>query len=353
MTIKIAVCGVGRWGVNLLRNFCSNSEAEVVAVADRSPERLVYCQQQFHLNPDRVLLTQNWQDVKKIVDLKAVVIATPASTHYDLILDALETGYHVLAEKPLTLDPDECIELTRLAEQKQKQLLIDRTYLFNPAVRKGQEILKAKEIGQLRYGYASRTNLGPVRYDVDALWDLAIHDLSIFNCWLGETPIAVSARGNIWLRSEVDNTNKLFPSGLYDLVWVRLEYPSGFVANIHLSWLNPDKQRRLCAVGSKGTLIFDEMCQDAPLTLQRGYFRVEDNKYIPAGIAREIVQIEAEEPLKKVCDRFIENINNKATSSISSGWGSAELVQTLTCLSLSLQQQGKTIQVPQISLSEE
>ena len=352
MTIKIAICGVGRWGVNLLRNFRSLSGAEVVAVADSNPERLAYCQERFQLDSDLIIITQNWQEVNNIAGLEAVVIATPASTHYDLIVDALKKGYHVLAEKPLTLDPDRCIELTRLAKKKQKQLLIDRTYLFNPAVIKGQEILKAKELGKLRYGYASRTNLGPVRYDVDVLWDLAIHDLSIFNCWLGETPIEVSAKGNIWLQPEVKNP-PLFTAGLWDLVWVRLEYPSGFLANIHFSWINPDKQRRLCVVGNKGTLIFDEMDRESPLTIQRGYFQIEDNKYVPQGIAKEIIEVASEEPLKKVCDRFIQNINNNATSSISSGWGSARLVQTLTCLSLSLQQQGKTIRVPQISLSEE
>ena len=344
MKLGIAVLGVGRWGIHFVRNFLHHPQTELIAIVDHHPERLTYCQEKFALDPHKVTLATEWSEVKNLAGIDAVIVATPASTHYLLIKDALDRGYHVLAEKPLTLNPTECIELTKLAEAKQLQLLVDHTYLFNPAVQKGKEIMSTGKLGQLRYGYATRTHLGPVRQDVDALWDLAIHDLAILNYWLGETPIQVQARGKAWLQP---NKNMVISpqSGLADLVWLTLFYPSGFQVVIHLCWLNPDKQRRLCVVGSQGSLIFDEMSADAPLTLQQGYFEQKEAKFIPAGQSRQVIPIETAEPLFQVCDRFIQNIYTENKSSISSGWVGAELVQILTCLTQSLTQQGKIIAV--------
>ena len=348
MKIGVAVLGVGRWGVHFVRNFLHHPQTELIAIVDHHPERLNYCQEKFALDPQKITLATEWSAIRQLKGIQAVVIATPASTHYLLIKDALERGYHVLAEKPLTLNPAECVELTKLAEAKQLQLLVDHTYLFNPAVQKGREFISTEKLGQLRYGYATRTHLGPVRQDVDALWDLAIHDLAIFNCWLGETPTKVQARGKIWLQP--DKNMVISPSsGLADLVWLTLFYPSGFQATIHLCWLNPDKQRRLCVVGSQGTLIFDEMSADAPLTLQQGYFEQQGEKFIPAGQSRQIIPIEAAEPLFQVCDRFIQNICTDSKSSISSGWVGAELVQILTCLTQSLARQGTIISIDKSS----
>lgn len=344
MKLGVAVLGVGRWGVNFVRNFLTHPQTELKAIVDRYPERLAYCQEKFTLDGDRVTLTTEWSQIRQRKDIQAVIVATPASTHYSLIKDALEQGYHVLAEKPLTLDPQECIELTQLAEAKKLELFVDHTYLFNPAVQKGQEIIADRKLGQLRYGYATRTHLSPVRQDVDALWDLAIHDLAIFNYWLQETPIKVQARGNVWLQP--DKKMIITPqSGLADLVWLTLFYPSGFEATIHLCWLNPDKQRRLAVVGSQGSLIFDEMSGDAPLILQQGYFQKEGESFIPQGQSRQVIPLETAEPLFQVCDRFINNITTNNKSSISSGWVSAELVKILTGLTRSLEQQGAIISI--------
>ena len=344
MKLRVAVLGVGRWGVHFVRNFVRHPQTELVALVDHHPDRLAYCQQKFALESNKVTLANELSAVQQPDKIDAVVVATPASTHYALIKYALEQGYHVLAEKPLTLNPTECVELTKLAEAKQLQLLVDHTYLFHPAVQKGREVMATGKLGQLRYGYATRTHLGPVRQDVDALWDLAIHDLAIFNHWLEETPIRVQAEGKTWLQPE-RNMVITSQSGLADLVWLTLFYPSGFQAHIHLCWLNPDKQRRLCVVGSQGSLIFDEMSSDAPLTLQQGYFEQQQEKFIPVGQSRQVIPIESAEPLFQVCDRFIQNIYTGAKSSLSSGWVGAELVQILTCLTQSLDQQGKIIAI--------
>ncbi len=344
MTIKIAVLGAGRWGVHLVRNFLAHPQATLVAVVDSNQERLADLLTRFELN-DTVVLTTDWATVRQLPGLDAVAIATPASTHYNLIADALEQGYHVFTEKPLTLDPTECIELCRLAEKQQRQLFVDHTYLFHPAVERGKTVLETGILGDLRYGYATRTNLGPVRYDVDALWDLAIHDLAIFNTWLGEIPIQVQATGRVWLQQ---NQSHPPSQNLHDLVWVNLTYKSGFQATIHLCWLNPDKQRRLAVVGSNGTLIFDEMSADAPLTIQHGNFAVKDELFIPINQRGEVLNIEPTEPLKKVCDRFLSSVLQNKPDSISSGWIGTQLVQILTALTASLNQGGIPVAVNNI-----
>lgn len=370
MNTKIAVLGAGRWGTHLVRNFASHPDAQLVAVVDSSEERLTQLKEQLKLN-DNVLLTDNWQSIRSQIECDAVAIATPAVTHYSLIQDALQQGFHVLAEKPLTLDAAECQQLFNLARQQQRQLMVDHTYLFHPAVEQGKAVVQSGCLGDLRYGYAARTNLGPVRQDVDALWDLAIHDIAIFNTWLGEQPVQVQATGRVWLQRQegardtavgallTDNlsppTSNLTEPALFnqqdlaDFVYVILTYPTGFQAYIHLCWLNPDKQRRLGVVGSQGTLIFDEMQNDAPLTLQHGYFEQSGDVFTPAGLRREVIEIKGSEPLAVVCDRFLQSVRGNQPVSESSGWVAAQLVNILSCLSQSLQQGGEPIKVPQLS----
>jgi predicted dehydrogenase len=328
---NIAIIGVGRWGINLLRNFLQHPQCTVKAIADPRQERLQYCLEHFDLNPNQINLVTDWSQIRQQPHLDAVVIATPASTHYPLIKDALDLGYHVLAEKPLTLEPKECQELTQLAEKQQKQLLIDHTYLFHPAVIAGKKALESGSVGKYLYGYASRTHLGPIRQDVDVLWDLAIHDLAIFNYWLGEMPNQVQAQGKIWLQPQ-----------LPDLMWVNLTYPSGFQAFIHLCWLNHDKQRRLAVVGTEGTLIFDELSAN-PLTLQQGYLTQEQNYYVPQGQSQQIITVKNTEPLREVCDRFLTSINLPVDK--SSGILATQLVTLLKSLSLSWQNQGEIINI--------
>lgn len=339
-SIKVAVVGVGRWGVNLLRNFLEHPHVEVVAVVDPNSESLTKVERQYDLGKNsgkNVLLTTEWQELQQLSELNAVVIATPAVTHYSLIKDALNWGCHVLAEKPLTVNPAYCRQLCELAEKQQLILMVDHTYLFHPAVEKGQAVLQAGAVGDLRYGYATRTHLGPVRQDVDALWDLAIHDIAIFNSWLGESPITAQATGKVWLQSS--------PHSLSDLVQVTLTYASGFQAFIHLCWLNPDKQRRLVVVGSQGSLIFDEMLTDKPLTLMQGEFERQENRFIPVNQQQKVLEVEKGEPLKRVCSSFIECIQKNTPPSISNGWVGMQLVEILTALTQSLEAGGKPVSI--------
>ncbi|MFB2770316.1 Gfo/Idh/MocA family protein [Pelatocladus sp. BLCC-F211] len=354
--IKIAVVGVGRWGVHLLRNFLEHPQVMVAAVVDPNPECLAKIKRQYFSNNttnNHVLFTTEWLEIKQIIDLDAVVIATPASTHYSLIHDALDWGYHVLAEKPLTLDPTECHKLCQLAQKQQRQLMVDHTYLFHPAVERGQTFVQAGELGDLRYGYACRTHLGPVRQDVDALWDLAVHDIAIFNAWLGQQPVSVKASGRVWLHGGHGGQGGISPLSplsplslskrLADLVWVTLTYANGFQAYIHLCWLNADKQRRLVVVGSRGSLIFDEMSAVSPLTLLHGELEVQGSNYIPINQSQQVLQIEKNEPLKRVCDRFVSCVHNNSPCPVSSGWVGTQLVNILAALTESLNQDGKPV----------
>ena len=337
MEIGIAIFGAGRWGVNLVRNFLNHSRSRVIAVVDPHPEQLQAIQESLQLDKD-IALVEDWQEALELPEIEAVAIATPASTHYEIISAALKKGYHVFSEKPLTLEYLESVALCKLAEQEQLQLFVDHTYLFNSVVQTGKTIVAQGKLGELRYGYATRTHIEPVRSDVDALWDLAIHDICIFNSFLQETPVAVQANGTIWLPQQPPQS---------DLVMAKLTYPSGFQAFLHLCWLNPDKQRRLGVVGSQGTLIFDEMSAARPLVIQHGHLEYFGSSWKAVDVSQEVVAIEKAEPLAQVCNEFLNCILTNTTSQISSGWVGAELVKVLCALNNSLHQEGKVIKCDQ------
>lgn len=385
MKIGIAVLGAGRWGVNLIRNFLEHPNSEVLAIVDQNPDSLAAVKKLFNLN-ENVILAGDWAQVQELPGLEAVAIATPASTHYTLTAAALNSGYHVLVEKPLALNSDEALELCQLAEKQQRQLFVDHTYLFHPGVDRGQAIIQQHQLGNLRYGYAQRTHLEPVRHDVDALWDLAVHDIAIFNTWLAQTPIQVRAMGSVFQKATPPSPSPKvrrqsppwgevirqpppdppqggkslpdFPQnsleGLADLVWVTLTYPDGFQAFIHLCWLNPDKQRRLTVVGSLGTLIFDEMSPETPLILHRGNSDAggEENSLgrVRAGEQtilknREILTLEPVEPLRQVCDRFLHCVQTNTPCPTSSGSQSVQLIRILSALSQSLELDGQPLTI--------
>ncbi|MGB3293787.1 MAG: Gfo/Idh/MocA family oxidoreductase [Phormidesmis sp.] len=336
--VELALFGVGRWGTHLLRNFLAHPQIRLRAVVEASAERLAAIAPDLD---DSVELITDWRAAMALDGLEGCAIATPAATHYDLIHAALNQGLHVLAEKPLTLDIASAQALCDLACKQRRQLVIDHTYLFHSAVSAGKEAIT--HIGPPRYGYATRTHLGPVRRDVDALWDLAIHDISIFNHWLDESPVQVQAQGSSWLQPHVQTP--LSPNGLADAVWCRLQYPSGFQATIHLCWANPDKQRRLCVVGDQGTLIFDEMSQANPLTLQRGDFAEQNSWFIPQNIAIQSIEVPPSEPLRNMCGHFVTCVREGRQSAISSGETGTRLVAVLFALSESMAWNGVWVNV--------
>jgi predicted dehydrogenase len=323
--IRIALFGLGRWGNHLLRNLLALPAAEVVAIVDPNEQRLAEMCDRYHLPPTIQQFTQ-WPPAMAIPGLQAVVIATPASTHYPMIKQALEQGLHVLTEKPMTLDSATSRELCQLADQQQRQLLVDHTYLFHPAVAAGRDVCQKGLAGNLYYGYGTRTNLGPVRYDVDSAWDLAIHDISILNYWLDQTPDQVTAWGPAWLQPQAKPG---FPSGLRDTSWIRIIYPNQLEIVLHVSWLNADKQRRLALVGDQGTLVLDEMSPNKMLQLYRGALQSVKQRFLPTDLETEVLPVDSAEPLKQVCSHFLNCIHENRPSSMSSGWHALELVRVM------------------------
>lgn len=325
--IQLALMGVGRWGTHLLRNFLAHPQIQVRAVVDPSSERLATMAQQFDLDNSVARLT-SWESALDLEGINAVAIATPATTHQAIVTAALKCRLHVLCEKPLTLTTATSAALCQLAQQQNRQLFVDHTYLFHPAVAQAKTTLD--RLGTPRYGYAARTNLGPVRYDVDALWDLAIHDIAIFSHWLDDLPVRVQAQGLSWL--------KHLERPLADVVWCRLQYASGFEATVHLCWANPHKQRQLTVVCDRGSLVLDEMHPESPLTLQLG--QLETGTLRPAGAATISVAVPDQEPLATMCDRFVHSVLTDQPSPISSGIIGTRLVTVLEALSKSLNQAG-------------
>lgn len=334
MDINIAILGVGRWGSHFINILQQNPSVNLRAIVDPNSSTLEHCQKKYNINSEQVKLLNNWEEIKNIPDLNTVIITTPAITHYNLIKSLLENNYHILSEKPLTTNSLECIELTQLAESKNLQLFIDHTYLFNPLIHRAKEIVDSGKLGNLKYAYASRTHLDAIRQDVDVIWDLAIHDISMFNFLLNQKPLKVRAEGQYWLREN-----------LADVAWLKLYYPDDFIVTIHVSWLNHDKQRKLTVVGEKSSLIFDEMSPQSPLVLQGGEVKDNISHITVENRSTEVINHPPFNTLQLMCDRFLDNVKHNHQDQISGGNLATDLVRILEALSLSLQNNGQLISI--------
>ena len=250
--IRVAVIGAGQWGPNLIRNFHNKQTSEVVWIIDRDAARLDEVHARF---PD-VQAAEDPEQALRDPSVDAVVVATPTSTHYALAKEALERRKHVLVEKPLTTQVKQGLGLLELAARQRLILMVGHVFVYNPAIRKVKEYLDAGHLGKLYYVSMVRTNLGPIRLDVNAAWDLAAHDLSIVNYWLDAEPLSVSAIGGTWINQ-----------GIEDAVFATLRYPQGVLVNLHASWLNPRKARDITVVGERRMLTFDDMNLNEPLRI--------------------------------------------------------------------------------------
>jgi predicted dehydrogenase len=250
--IRVAVIGAGQWGPNLIRNFHNKQSSEVVWIIDRDAARL----EEVHAHFPDVQITKDPEQALRDPSVHAVVVATPTSTHYALTKEALKQRKHVLVEKPLTTEVKQGLGLVELAAEYRLTLMVGHVFLYNPAVRKVKEYLDAGHLGNLYYVSMIRTNLGPVRVDVNAAWDLAAHDLSIANYWLNAEPLSVSATGGTWINQRIE-----------DAVFATLRYPQGVLVNVHASWLSPRKAREITIIGERRMLTFDDMNLNEPLRI--------------------------------------------------------------------------------------
>ena len=320
---RIGVVGCGQWGPNHIRNFFFHPQTEVKRICDKSPERLSANQS---LYPG-VAVTTDYREITRAPDVDAVIVATPVSSHYEIVKDALEHSKDVLCEKPLTARSEECRELTALAAAKQRVLMVGHVFLFNPGIRKLKELLQQKVCGRHFYLYGQRTNLGPVRRDVNAVYDLAAHDISIFNFLLEGTPRVITASGHCYLQR-----------GVEDVAFVSLEYPGGIAAHIHVSWLDPRKVRQITVVGEKKMITWDDMKPSGPVEIfskhvetaqfykDYGEFQllVKEGETVTPHVANA-------EPLKLQTEHFVDCISRRSEP-ISGGRSALDVIETLEAI---------------------
>lgn len=256
----LAQIGCGYWGPNLLRNFSAQPDCWVKLVADTNEERLAYVSANFPK-------TQTVKDIGSVLsdpEIDAVIVATPADSHYLLVKQVLESNKHVFVEKPLATSTKEADELTALARDKSLTLMAGHTFLYNAAVRYAKKLLDEGELGQVYYIYSQRLNLGQVRSDVNAWWNLAPHDVSILLYLMNdELPVAVSATGVSYIQP-----------GIEDVVFATLKWASGITAHIHVSWLDPGKVRKMTLVGSRKMVVYDDVSDDKIMIYDKGVDRV-------------------------------------------------------------------------------
>ncbi len=240
--MKLVVVGVGYWGPKLVRNFLALEEIETVIVFDIEEKKLSKVKREF----PSVEISKNLDICLQKVDL--AVIATPVSTHFDLASKAIKSGCDVLVEKPMTATVEESEKLLELAVENNVQLMVDHTFLFHPAVQKMKEVVDRGDLGKALYFDSVRVNLGLYQSDVNVIWDLAPHDLSIMLHLVPYKPIAVQANGMQHYRE-----------GMADMAYVTVFFEENYLANFHLSWLSPTKVRRITLAGDRKMMVYDDM----------------------------------------------------------------------------------------------
>ena len=336
--IRVALIGFGYWGPNYARVLTDLPGLRLAVICDRDAQRLASVERRY----PGVATTTDTDAVLARADIDAVVIATPASTHQPLVLAALRSGRHVLVEKPMSLDVAGCDDACALAHEVGRVLMVGYTFLYNAGIRKMKECMVPEQFGQTYYLHATRTNLGPIRTDVNAVWDLAPHDIAIFNHLLDQRPLWAAAVGTSVLRNRRE-----------DIAFVTLGYSNDVIGNIHVSWADPNKVREVVAVGSRRRVVFNDL-NDA-----------ERVRYFERGIAvgeavaesfgefkllvrdGDVVspKIEISEPLKNQCADFVQAIATGGTP-LAHGGFAAGVVRAMAAIEASMRLHGAAVEVP-------
>jgi predicted dehydrogenase len=335
--LGVAILGCGYWGINYVRVFSELPGSQVLAVCDERPDRLQEVGRRF----PGVHLTTQIEDALSLDGVSAAVVCTPATTHFSVSQHALLAGKHLLIEKPITRTVAEAKELAALADYQGLILMVGHTFLYNPALRKVKEYVDRPEVGRVYYLYSSRTNLGPIRRDVNALWDLAPHDVAIFNYLLGEVPEWVSAVGAKVLRNCRE-----------DVGFITLGYRNNVVGHIHVSWADPNKVREVVVVGSEKRIVFNDLngveqvrvfdkgvmaVASEPSSFGEYQFQIRDGDIFSP-------KIEFSEPLKNQCRHFLECVVQDIRPLTSSLEG-LEVVQVLEAIDRSIERKGTPVEV--------
>lgn len=330
-TIQVGIIGCGYWGPKLARNFAQVAGASLRKISDMRQNRL---DEMKALYP-QVETTCTYQDLfNDSVD--AVVIATPVHSHYRLAREAIEAGKHVFVEKPLAARSDQGLELVELAKQYHVTLMVGHTFLYNPAVEAVREIVQSGALGSIFYLNSTRVNLGLLQPDINVMWDLAPHDISMLSYILNLLPVSVSARGAVF----VNQYRKL-----HEVVYLTIMFGQGVLANLRLSWLDPVKQRTLTVVGSQKMLVYDDIAEDKVIIFDKGidlypYSLTEAEFHASYRHGEErVFPIQWKEPLQAECEHFIECIRSHTTPR-SDGEQGVNILKVLETAQRSLQNGG-------------
>ena len=316
--MKIGVIGVGYWGPNLVRNLLSLKEPVGVICCDLNPQRLIYMKKRFPI----VETTDNYQSVLNNPDIVGVCIATPIRTHYTMAKEALLAGKHVLVEKPMTDSSKDAAALIELAEQRNLVLMVDHTFLYTSAVKKIKELITQDEIGSIMYFDSVRINLGVFQHDVNVIWDLAPHDLSIMHYIIDEKPVSVMAVGS----KHYD--------GREDMAYITIQFESSLIGHFHINWLSPVKVRTILIGGTKKMIVYNDMESSEKIKIyDKGVdIKTEEMRYqvlvdyrIGDMYAPNLEQTEA---LSDLCEDFIASIQGKKKP-LSNGLSGYEIVRII------------------------
>lgn len=324
--IRVGIIGAGYWGPKLARNFHEIPGAVLKSVSDLRLDRLQDIQRLF----PELATTSDYETILEGVD--AVVIATPVHTHYKLAKQALQAGKHVLVEKPITSRSDQARELVELAKEKDLTLMVGHTFVYNPAVEAVREIVQSGQLGDIFYINATRANLGLLQPDINVMWDLAPHDISMLRYILGREPISVNARGATYINTR---------SKLEEIVYLTMVMDGGVLVNIRLSWLDPVKQRHLTIVGRQKMLVYDDIAEDKVVVFDKGVeippYSVTEAEFRASyrQDGESVYPLHWKEPLRLECEHFLDCIRTGATPR-SSGEDGLRVVQILETAQRSL-----------------
>ena len=334
--IRIGVIGYGYWGPNLVRNFFEAADAEVACVSDLRADRLALVKSRY----PTIRTTQNFRELMEDPSIDAVAIATPVNTHYELALRALQEGKHVLVEKPMASDTDQVQRLMELAQTQSLVLMVDHTFVYTGAVRKIRDLVDSGSLGEIYYYDSVRVNLGLFQHDVNVLWDLAVHDLSIMDYVLPFRPCAVSATG----LSHV-------PGGTENIAYLTLFFEGSQIAHIHVNWLAPVKLRRTLIGASRQMIVYDDLEQSEKIKVYDKGITL-NNQQNPEKLYQLLVgyrtgdmlapQIDGTEALRREIDHFLRCIQEQEEP-MTGGASGLRVVEILQAASQSMAQHGRPV----------
>lgn len=333
--LKVAVIGYGYWGPNLVRNFVETPSAEVVMVADINEGNLKRVNSRY----PAIQTTTSVDDIFASTEIQAVIIATPVDTHYKLALQALQSGKHVMVEKPMASSSKEAQHLIDEAKERNLVLMVDHTFVYTGAVRKIADLVRDGELGDVLYYDSTRINLGLFQHDVNVIWDLAVHDLSIIEYVLNKEPRAVSATGISHVEGQPEN-----------IAYLTIYYDDNLIAHVNVNWLAPVKVRRTLIGGSKKMIVYDAL---EPIETIKIYDKGIDIKSTE-DIYRTLIsyrtgdmyspKIEATEALQLEAKHFIDCIENGTTPE-TDGAAGLRVVKILEAASQSIQNRGGVVEL--------